>query len=202
MTNITGYQSILDFWFGEFGTDIETLERQSPLWWSKNDSVDREIEKRFGFSLSRLVDGQLDTWKNLPGSYLAMIILADQFSRNIYRDSDKAFAQDSLALELCLQGINAGIDLKLGLVQRLFFYLPLEHSESMSLQDRSVEVYRQLCEAASGDVQNKLRGNLEYAIKHHEVIEKFGRFPHRNKILGRVSTAEEIEFLQQPGSHF
>jgi uncharacterized protein (DUF924 family) len=202
MNDGVDYQSILDFWFGVTSSDIEILEQQSSLWWTKDPNVDKEIEIRFGASLDSLIAGQLNKWKQLPESYLAMIILADQFSRNIYRDTERAFAQDELALALTLEGIDAGIDMKLGLVQRVFFYLPLEHSESISMQYKSVEQYRQLHDVAPDNIRKKFKDHLDYAIQHREIIEKFGRYPHRNVILGRQSTIEEIEFLKQPGSSF
>lgn len=202
MKSTHDYHLILDFWFGKSESDVDILEQQSRLWWGKDASVDKEIETRFVASLEALMAGQLDDWRQLPESYLAMIILADQFSRNIYRESKKAFAQDEFALTLTLEGIEKGIDLQLGLVQRVFFYLPLEHSESLSIQDYSVEMFTQLYEAVAGNIRDKFRNHLDYAIQHRQVIEKFGRYPHRNAVLGRQSTAEEIEYLQQPGSGF
>jgi uncharacterized protein (DUF924 family) len=149
-----------------------------------------------------LIDGKLNEWRSLPESYLAMIILADQFSRNIYRDSASAFAQDELALSLTLDGIENGIDLKLNVVQRVFFYLPFEHSESMAIQDRSVELQKQVLDDAPDNLQDQFQGFYNYALLHREVIEKYGRYPHRNNLLGRECTPEEIDYLNQPGSGF
>jgi uncharacterized protein (DUF924 family) len=193
---------ILDFWFGNSADDVQIFEQKSSLWWRKDEELDREIESAFSAALKRLIAGQLTFWKQDAESLLAMIILADQFSRNIYRNKAKAFAQDDLALALSLEGLESRIDLKLGIAQRIFFYMPLEHSESMSMQDRSVEMFEQLCESAPENVRQEIIENLDYAIKHREVIEKFGRFPHRNAILGRESRPEEIEYLKQPGSGF
>ncbi len=196
------YQSILDFWFGESYSSYDVIEKQSSLWWGKNTEVDRDIESRVGESLNHLIAGDLKNWKLFPEGYLAMIILADQFSRSIYRDTAMAFAQDEIALSLTLEGIENGIDLQLDLLQRVFFYLPLEHSELMTMQQRSVEMQKLLADSAPVDARGKFRDFHEYAILHLEVIEKYGRYPHRNAILGRHSTVEELEYLAQPGSGF
>ncbi len=196
------YQLILDFWFGESYSSYEVIEQQSSLWWGKDTEVDREIRNRFGESLKLLIVGDLNDWKQLPEGHLAMIILADQFSRSIYRDTAMAFAQDEIALTLTLEGIENGIDLQLDLLQRVFFYLPLEHSELMTMQQRSVEMQKLLADSAPVDARGKFRDFHEYAILHLEVIEKYGRYPHRNAIFGRQSTVEELEYLAQPGSGF
>lgn len=196
------YQLILDFWFGEACSSYEVTEQQSSLWWGKDTEVDREIENRFGESLKLLIAGDLNDWKQFPEGHLAMIILADQFSRSIYRDTAMAFAQDEIALSLTLEGIENGIDLQLDLLQRVFFYLPLEHSELMTMQQRSVEMQKLLADSAPVDARGKFRDFHGYAILHLEVIEKYGRYPHRNTILGRHSTVEELEYLAQPGSGF
>ncbi len=193
---------ILDFWFGDSTDDVQIIEQKSSLWWRKDEELDREIESAFSDGLKRLIAGQLTAWKQDAESLLAMVILADQFSRNIYRNKAKAFAQDELALALTVEGLETRVDLKLGIVQRIFFYMPLEHSESLSIQDCSVEMFEQLCESAPENARQKIKRNLDYAISHRDVIEKFGRFPHRNAILGRESRPEEIEYLKQSGSGF
>jgi uncharacterized protein (DUF924 family) len=196
------YQSILDFWFGSSPGDNEILEQKSSFWWRKDKQTDKLIEFRFAVSLNKLIAGELTEWKQSAEGLLAMIILADQFSRNIYRDNKKAFAQDELALALALEGLETRMDLSLSFAKRVFFYMPLEHSESLTMQDLSVQMFEQLCESACESVQEKLAINLDYAIKHRQVIEKFGRYPHRNVILGRESSPQEIEYLKQPGSGF
>lgn len=202
MNAIEDYQGILDFWFGRSESLAVILDKQASLWWGKDPHVDREIRERFVDRLDSLIDGKLNEWRSLPESYLAMIILADQFSRNIYRDSASAFAQDELALSLTLDGIENGIDLKLNVVQRVFFYLPFEHSESMAIQDRSVELQKQVLDDAPDNLQDQFQGFYNYALLHREVIEKYGRYPHRNNLLGRECTPEEIDYLNQPGSGF
>jgi len=196
------YTAILEFWFGNFATCRETIDKQSSIWWGKDAEVDREIARRFEPDLQRLTAGELDHWQETPEGHLAMIILADQFPRNIYRDTAGAFAQDALALSLALRGMEDGTDEKLDLLQRVFFYMPLEHAESMHMQRRSVALQRQLAESAPEDTKEKFREFLDFAVRHCEVIEQFGRYPHRNAILGRPSTGAELEYLARPGSGF
>jgi uncharacterized protein (DUF924 family) len=202
MSEAVDFKQVLDFWFGNADSDLEILEQKSSLWWKKDADLDAEMAERFSATLDGLVAGELSGWGKKPESLLAMIVLADQFSRNIYRDTEKAFAQDELALALTLQGLETRIDLQLGKIHRIFFYMPLEHSENLSVQDRSIEMYRELYESAPEDLKVTIKGDLDYAILHREVIEKFGRYPHRNVILNRNSTDEEIEYLKQPGSGF
>ena len=202
MSEAVDFKQVLDFWFGNADSDLEILEQKSSLWWKKDADLDAEMAERFSATLDGLVAGELSGWGKKPVSLLAMIVLADQFSRNIYRDTEKAFAQDELALALTLQGLETRIDLQLGKIHRIFFYMPLEHSENLSVQDRSIEMYRELYESAPEDLKVTIKGDLDYAILHREVIEKFGRYPHRNVILNRNSTDEEIEYLKQPGSGF
>lgn len=137
-----------------------------------------------------------------PAGRLAWIIVADQFSRNIYRCDPRSFALDEQALAHALEGMAAGHDLALRPLQRVFFYLPLEHSESIELQQQSVMLYEGLLNEVGEKLAQPFTGFLDYARRHLDVIQRFGRFPHRNAILGRESTAAEIEYLQQPGSGF
>lgn len=174
---------ILDFWFS-----------QPQKWWLKERDFDLTIRNRFEADLVQAVHGRYDPWKKTARGTLALIILLDQFSRNMYRDSPKAFSQDGLALEACKAGMKKGLDTKLSDQERAFFYMPLMHSENLEDQKESLKRFASLGEAQS-------EGN-KYALLHYRIIERFGRYPHRNKILGRPSTPEEIEFLKQPGSSF
>ena len=131
-----------------------------------------------------------------------MIILGDQFSRNMYRDTPNAFAADTIAVNLTLEGIETGVDRQLRMVERVFFCMPCMHSESREIQKRSIEVFSDLVDEASDEDRSIYHGNLKFARQHQDIIEKFGRFPHRNEILGRESTAEEQAFLKTPGSSF
>ncbi|UTW44702.1 DUF924 domain-containing protein [bacterium SCSIO 12696] len=197
----TDYQQVLDFWFGD-GADAEIASRQSSLWWGKNPEVDCQIKRQFEGDLQALVDGQQPQWLESPQGRLAAIVVLDQFSRNMYRDSGQSFSQDGLALALCIEGIDRGVDKKLSPIQRVFFYMPLEHAESMDMQNLSVTAFERLHSEVPETDQKLFAGFVEFAEKHRVIIERFGRYPHRNKLLGRESTAEEVEFLKQPGSRF
>jgi uncharacterized protein (DUF924 family) len=207
-------QAVLDYWFGkadfkEEGLDTkrhrsaaEIAQQQSKLWWSKNKSIDLDIRQSFEPTLKALLTGQYSSWFETPQGRLAAIIVLDQFSRNMYRDSAHAFSQDSLALYWALQGIRQGDDKKLTPLQRVFFYLPLEHCEQLSMQDLAIEKFSQLADDAPASFSDLAKGFVDYAHQHQEVIAHFGRFPHRNHLLGRLSTKEEKEYLAKPGTGF
>src|SRR5262249_17283334 len=146
--------------------------------------------------------GELNHWKTYPRGNLSLIILYDQFPRNIYRGSAAAFADDQLALQLCLNGLAIAQDQELHPVERAFFYMPLEHAEDRALQEASVARFRRLAEFAPKSSREIFESFHEFAVRHKEVIDRFGRFPHRNAALGRMSTQEETEFLKQSGSGF
>lgn len=186
--------AILDFWFGQPETPEYGKSRQ--VWFQKNAEFDTAIRTQFLADYEQVAAGELDGWQNSPLSCLALIIILDQFPRNIFRGTPKAFATDPKALEIAQHAINQGYDKSLLNIQRLFIYLPLEHSENLEHQQQSVEQIRQITDDSDST------GILSYAIRHLEIIERFGRFPHRNAILGRETTPEEAEFLQQPGSSF
>jgi uncharacterized protein (DUF924 family) len=194
--------TVLDFWFGKTGDDAATAKAQQKLWWSKNAAVDADIRSRFGALVENAAAGQLDHWAQDAHGHLALILLFDQFPRNMYRDTPRAFAYDPLACKLALAGISAGTDRSLRAIERVFFYLPLEHAESAELQECSVALFTALAAGVPEADRNTFSGYVDYAVRHRDVIHRFGRFPHRNQILGRTSTAEEITFLKQPGSSF
>ncbi len=187
-------QAVFDFWFA--GADAPRRE-----WFQKDDAFDRDIEQRFGEQIAQALEGGLHHWDaEGPQAALARIILLDQFCRNVYRGTPLAFAGDHLALQAALDMIEAGEDQQLTPLQRTFVYLPLEHAENMALQEQAVALFTRLAEAQPGN--QGLAGMLDYAKRHREVIQRFGRFPHRNAILNRLSTPAEVEFLKQPGSGF
>jgi uncharacterized protein (DUF924 family) len=196
------YADILDYWFGSSADDAEVARQQGPLWWRKRTVNDQEITRRFGGDLERAAKGGLDDWATTPRGRLALIIVLDQFSRTIHRETPQAFATDERALALCLAGLDRGDDQQLRPIERMFFYMPLEHSESLDMQRRSVACYAAQHRDAAEPLTPTVASNLRYAERHLEIIERFGRFPHRNAVLGRASTPEELEFLQQPGSSF
>lgn len=174
---------VLAFWFSE---------RVEPLWFRSDPALDVEIRDRFGALVASAAAGALDDWLETPAGALALVILLDQFPRNIYRGTPQAFAADAKARAVADRALALGHDRAVEPTWRLFFYLPFEHSEQRADQQRSLELF-----TALGDV--KL---LDYAVRHHEIIARFGRFPHRNAVLGRPSTAEERAFLTQPGAAF
>lgn len=194
---------ILEFWFGAEEADDATIAgRQSGLWWGKSPETDARIREHFKPQVLAAGAGKLDEWKFRPEGWLALILLLDQFPRNIYRDTPDMYRFDDRARALCVEGLDAGIDAKLRLIQRVFFYLPLEHSESADDQAWCVDLMRGLAREAPNDHKAVFEDFVGYAEAHQEVVDRFGRFPHRNAILGRESSGKEIEFLEQPGSSF
>jgi uncharacterized protein (DUF924 family) len=195
-------ESVLTFWFGG-GTDDSAIARsQGKLWWSKDAAVDTDMRVRFTNLLSAVAADLHNNWADTPRGQLALILLFDQFPRNIHRDTPQAFAYDARALQQALDLIASGGHRNLRRIERVFCYLPLEHAESIEMQARSVEQFAGLAAEAPEHQQDTFRGYVDYAIRHRDVIVRFGMFPHRNRILGRASTPEEIEFLKQPGSSF
>lgn len=192
-------QEILNFWFGP---DRDDPLKNQQNWWKKDPSFDREIGERFKKDLEKAAAGKYESWRKDPEACLALIILLDQFSRNIYRGLPKAFSQDPLAQKICLKGLGEGLDQKLPPIYRVFFYMPLMHAENQELQWLGVKIFKQLSEDSLDHWKETLQNNHKYALQHAQIIERFGRFPHRNVILGRASTPEELEFLKQPGSSF
>ena len=182
MEHLTDSKTILDFWF---------VELQPKQHWIKDPKLDDEIKTRFERTLFQARACELFEWRKNPKGRLAEIIVLDQFSRNIYRGLPESFIADPQVLILAQEAIAGGHD-ELGPLKKAFLYMPFMHSESLLIQDQSVRLFENL-----GN-----ENNLDYAIKHREVIQRFGRFPHRNLILGRPSTVEETEFLKQPGSSF
>lgn len=193
---------ILTFWFGAIDVDGLVSQETSQRWWQKNLEFDQLINDRFLPALNLAAEGGFQDWlKNAKGR-LALIILLDQFSRNCFRDTAKAFTQDPLALEYAREGIALNQDKDLALIERVFFYIPFEHSESAEDQETSVQLFKELAELATEKQQTTFNNFYDYAIQHKKIIDKFGRYPHRNQLISRSSTPEELEFLKQPGSSF
>ncbi len=177
------YDAVLSFWFEEAGP---------ARWFAADAAFDEAIRSRFLATLERAALGELACWRDGPRGRLAEILVLDQFSRNLFRGTPRAFAQDAMALALAQEAVAAGADLKLAPVERTFLYLPFMHSESRAVHETAERLYR----------ANGLARNLEFELRHKAIVDRFGRYPHRNAILGRRSTAEELEFLKQPGSGF
>ncbi|WP_429239970.1 DUF924 family protein [Aeromonas veronii] len=197
------WQPLLDLWFGDEADDVLRATRQAPLWWGKSSETDALLASRFGELAEAAAKGSLAHWADAPSGRLALILLLDQLPRNMHRGTPAAFAQDPLARDLCLKGLSIGADKSLSPLERVFFYLPLEHAESREQQARSVALFEALAaEQAGTPAQATFAGFADFARRHQVIIERFGRVPHRNDILGRTSTPEEAAFLQQPGSGF
>jgi uncharacterized protein (DUF924 family) len=195
-------EAILDFWFGSNPGDAATPKERAELWWSKNQDVDDEIRRRFEDHLMMADSGGLDDWLATPRGRLALIILTDQFPRNIHRDTARAFSCDIKALAWCIEGLEKKIDRQLRPIERVFFYLPLEHAEYIEHQDLSVKCFGELLSTVPAEQRPIFEEYLDYAVRHRQIIERFGRFPHRNEILGRESTAAEVAFLAERRSSF
>ncbi len=195
--------SVLYFWFGYAASRPELIADRQKLWFQKSFDTDRLIAHRFLDILARLSAGEAMRWAvRGPRERLAAIIVLDQFSRNIFRDTPAAFENDGLALSLARAGIAAGEDQTLAPIERWFLYMPLEHAESSTCQRLSVEKFGQLAALAPPDQRAAFMSALDYARRHAAVIRRFGRYPHRNTILGRVSSTAEMTFLARPGSRF
>ena len=196
-------ESVLAFWFGAPGSATEIAARQRGLWFGKSAEADRKVIEQFGDTLRDAREGHLDYWVRSPRDRLALVIVLDQFPHHVYRNQAAAFDSDAQSLAIALQALATGEDRQLTLIERVFLYLPLEHAEDLAMQQRSVECYQSLVQMAPDEATREyLLGTLDYAHKHQDVIERFGRFPHRNAILGRPSTAQESDYLAQPGSGF
>ena len=198
---------ILNFWFEGIDDKTSIDKKASPFkkWFAKDEKFDREIRQRFEEDLIRAQKGEYKSLEDSGPNRLALIILFDQFSRNMYRNTPKMFEADSFALDLTLRSIKDFRDQQLQLIERVFLYMPLEHAEDLTAQNLSLKCFQNLIdESKLKTPQNTsyYEYTFNYAKKHHAIIEKFGRFPHRNSILKRQSTPEELEFLAEPASSF
>ena len=193
---------LLTFWFGDNPDDSAVAKAQAELWWGHRAETDEMLQARFGAAASAAAADVLDHWVGSPRGRLALILLLDQLPRAIHRATPDAFAQDAKARVVAEQGLESGADRLLRPVERLFLYLPFEHSEDLADQDRSVELYKGLLSSVETAYRETFASFIDYANRHRDVIKRFGRFPHRNQILGRESTPEERAFLEQPGSPF
>src|SRR3989338_2557756 len=201
------WQPLLDWWFGAAGcgsgvTAAEVAASRTALWFGKQDRQDDQAREQFGALVEQALAGQLQDWQGEPEGWLATLLLLDQLPRLIFRDTPRAFAGDALARPLALHGLTQGWDQQLPPIQRVFTYLVLEHAEDLALQDRAVRLFQVLREQAVATERELFAGYLDYAERHQRVVARFGRFPHRNQILGRTSSVEESAFLLEPGSRF
>ena len=188
-------ETVLSFWFKEQELTAPQIDQRMEMWFSEDPVFDKEIVSEFMDDIDAASAGKLNHWAAEPKGRLALIILIDQFRRNIYRNTAKAFSKDKLALKLCVEGAMEEKDRSLTPIQRVFFYMPLQHAESRKVQAKSVALYNRLAELVSPTYRETFLTVVQFAELHKDIIDQFGRFPHRNKLLGRENTAEESEYL-------
>jgi uncharacterized protein (DUF924 family) len=196
-------RAVREFWFGAERLSAEAIERRKDFWFGAGTGQhDEEIRSRFGELLEHAAAGRLASWADGPRRRLSLIILLDQFPRNMFRGTARAFDYDEQALALALTGMQSGADGALDFAERLFFYMPLEHAESLEAQDESVAAFRRLLAEVPPELHATFADSLRFAEGHRSIIERFGRFPHRNAVLGRTSTRQETEWLEEGRESF
>ena len=199
---------VLDFWFGPRPLTSQRMDERMRFWFGGRDPQellalkDREIEARFEPMMQRAAAGRLDAWADSPRRRLALILLLDQFPRNVHRGTSRAFATDQRAADLAFSGVHIGADATLDHVERIFFYMPLQHSESLDVQEESVAAYRRLAEEAPESLKRQFNITLGYAELHRDIIRRYGRFPHRNAVLNRSNTPDEFNYLRNSAERF
>jgi uncharacterized protein (DUF924 family) len=193
---------VLQFWFG----DVDELGRpdvqHSRRWFMKDEAFDRQIVERFGETYADVRGGLREAWLDDPRGRVAYVIVLDQFPRNMFRGTARMFEADRQALAAAVEGVARHDDAGLTVNERSFLYMPYMHSEDIDMQDRSVSLFKELAETAPSELRGAMIAAVQYAQKHHDIIAQYGRFPHRNTVLGRQSTPQELAFLAQPDSGF
>jgi uncharacterized protein (DUF924 family) len=202
MNELADSEEILEYWFAGALTQPQAIEERQRTWFAGGESFDRACSERFSTALAAAGNGDLDHWRCAPRARLALIVLLDQFSRNVYRGTARAFENDACALAACREGIEQGHDRQLLAIERTFFYMPLEHAEDRAIQALSVQQFEALVEEAPEELRELMSANAGYAREHRDIIERFGRFPHRNAVLGRESTTEEVAYLAGDAPRF
>jgi uncharacterized protein (DUF924 family) len=191
--------AILAFWFEEKQLSAPQIDGRMDIWFGQDPVFDHELEKEFLQDMDRAAEGKLEHWAKTPRGRLALILLLDQFRRNVYRNTAEAFSMDKLALKLCVEGAMEKKDKGLSPIERAFFYMPLQHAESRKVQQKSCDLYKRLAEAVSPTQKETFETIAQFAELHRDIIERFGRFPHRNALLKRRNTPDEEEFLANDG---
>ncbi|MGE0617130.1 MAG: DUF924 family protein [Bacteriovoracia bacterium] len=194
------FQRVHEFWFGE--DLVASPLKNRDLWWRRPAGIDEKVRDEFLPTLEAAAAGKLADWESTPEGFVSLILVLDQFPRHIFRGKPRAFAFDAQARALCLKGLAQGMDRKMHWSERQFFLLPLEHAEDLIIQERALVEFDRLVQDTPAEFREYMLDNQRFAVKHHDIIKRFGHFPHRNSILGRVSTAEEIEFLKDPSNSF
>jgi uncharacterized protein (DUF924 family) len=195
-TSTSDYQPVLAFWLGDAFTQPWPAPDTQKQWFSGGEALDAAINQRFAPQVRAALEGGLTDWEAAPASRLALIILLDQFTRNVFRGQPEAFSGDPRAQRLATSAIDYGWDAQLPIAARIFVYMPLMHAEDLPLQERCVALFQQLQRGAPPDLQQRLQSNMDFARSHRDIVARFGRFPYRNAVLGRASTGEEQEFLK------
>lgn len=188
-------KDVLDYWFSDSDLDSPTVDSRMDRWFGSSEELDNEIGERFGELVERASSDELDAWADQPEGRLALIILLDQYRRNIYRGKPEAFEQDKKALKICIEGTMTGVHKHLSPEQRVFFFMPLQHAESLKIQDKSVSIYNALADSVSDTLRETFATCAQFAELHRDIVAEFGRFPHRNAVLGRENTEAEAAYL-------
>ena len=188
-------EAVLRFWFREHELSAPQIDGRMDVWFGEDPIFDEQIVRQFSADVERASGGELDHWADDPRGRLALIILIDQFRRNIYRNQPQAFSHDKLALKLCVEGAMQESDKGLSPIERVFFYMPLQHAESRKVQEKSRQIFGKLADAVSATYRETFETVAQFADLHADIIEQYGRFPHRNRILNRPNTPEEEEYL-------
>jgi uncharacterized protein (DUF924 family) len=195
-------EEILDFWFAETPRDAFRIDGRMTVWFGDDPSIDKKIASLFSTDIEKASNGELEDWAQTPRGRLALIILLDQFRRNIYRHSRKAFLKDHAVLKLTIHGMEIGHDRQLEPIERAFFYMPMQHSESLKVQEFSVRTFSTLAETVKPTLRATFSTFTQFAELHRDIVAQFGRFPHRNAVLGRKNTPEEEVYLDQGTPNF
>jgi uncharacterized protein (DUF924 family) len=195
-------KEVLDYWFSDSDLDSLTLDSRMDRWFGSSSDLDAEIVERFGELVDKASGDELDAWAEEPEGRLALIILLDQFRRNIYRGKSEAFTKDKKALKICIEGTMSGVHKNLSPEQRLFFFMPLQHAESLKIQEKSVSIYNALAGSVSDTLRETFETCAQFAELHRDIVAEFGRFPHRNAVLGRENTEAESAYLSEDAPSF
>ena len=195
-------KSVYEYWFGNNGLGIEAVKARSSLWWQGSADTDYDIERRFGKLVEAAGKGAFSDWMQESRPALTLIILNDQFPRNLHRGSGKAFSHDTIALKYAKQLVGSALFNELESIEKVFALMPFEHSENIEDQNFCVNEFTKMADSAEPDWQEPMVFYRQFAIEHRDIVEEFGRFPHRNEVLGRESTAEEIKYLEDGAKTF
>lgn len=201
MENNENWPEILEFWFGDTMDDPD-WSAHNKRWYSGGDRFDQAIRQRFGSQVDVALEHGLLHWERAAEPAMALILLLDQFTRNIFRGEARAFSGDERARRVLKHGLEHGFDQSLSYMQRSFFYMPLEHSENLADQNHCVELFERLLDEVPGTFKANIQSSLDFAVRHREIVSRFGRFPHRNQVMGRQTTEEEEQYLKEGGARF